>query len=43
MAEDVGAFLAECDQVLADWGAGRGQAVKNGQSVGSDLSAELDP
>ena len=43
MAEDVGAFLAECDQILADWGAGRGQAVKNAQSVGSDLSAELDP
>jgi hypothetical protein len=43
VAEDVGAFLVECDQVLADWGAGRGQAVKTAQSVGSDLSAELDP
>ena len=42
MAEDVGASLVECDQVLADWGAGHGQAVKNAQSVGSDLSAELD-
>lgn len=42
MAEDVGAFLVECDQVVAGWGAGHGQAVKNAQSVGSDLSAELD-
>jgi len=43
VAEDVGAFLVECDQVLADWGAGHGQAVKNAQSVGSDPSAELGP
>ena len=42
MAEDVGAFLVVCDQVLADWGAGHGQAVKNAQSVETDLSAELD-
>lgn len=42
MAEDVGAFLVECDQVLADWGAGHGQAVKNAQSVETYLSAELD-